>query len=76
MDWRDSLGKRHRDVVEGNRDDAKQRLSEILKEEGQVTETKQTKTRRLMLSSSKLDWSVQPVMYDSTNVLVPLAVRT
>jgi len=42
VDWRDTSGKRHRDTVEGNRDDAKRRLSEVLKDEGQVTETKQT----------------------------------
>ena len=42
VDWRDASGKRHRDTVKGNRDDAKQRLSEVLKDGSQVVETKQT----------------------------------
>jgi len=42
VDWRDALGKRHRDAVEGNRDDAKKRLAEVLKGEGQTVETKKT----------------------------------
>jgi len=42
VDWRDALGKRHRDAVEGTRDDAKKRLAEVLKGEGQTVETKKT----------------------------------
>ena len=42
VDYRDALGKRHRDTIDGNRDDAKRRLSEVLKDGGQVMETKQT----------------------------------
>jgi len=42
VDWRDALGKRHRDAVEGNRDDAKKRLAEVLKGEGLTVETKKT----------------------------------
>ena len=42
VDYRDTSGKRYRETIDGNRDDAKQRLSEVLKDEGQVTETKQT----------------------------------
>ena len=42
MDYRDALGKRRRETVEGNRDDAKKRLAEVLKGEGRVIETKRT----------------------------------
>jgi len=42
VDYRDTSGKRIRETIDGNRDDAKQKLSEVLKDEGQVTETKQT----------------------------------
>jgi len=42
VDYRDASGKRFRESVDGNRDDAKLKLGEILKDEGQVVETKQT----------------------------------
>jgi integrase len=42
VDYRDALGRRHRETVEGNRDDANKRLAEILKGEGRVIETKRT----------------------------------
>jgi len=42
VDYRDASGKRYRETIAGNRDDAKQKLSEVLKDEGQVTETKKT----------------------------------
>jgi len=42
VDYRDASGKRFRETIDGNRDDAKQKLSEVLKDEGQVTDTKKT----------------------------------
>jgi integrase len=42
VDYRDALGRRRRETVEGNRDDANKRLAEILKGEGRVIETKRT----------------------------------
>ncbi len=42
VDYRDTSGKRIRETIDGNRDDAKQKLAEVLKDEGQVTETNKT----------------------------------
>jgi hypothetical protein len=42
VDYRDALGRRRRETVKGNRDDANKRLAEILKGEGRVIETKRT----------------------------------
>ena len=42
MDYRDGFGRRRRETVQGNRDDANKHLAEILKGEGRVIETKRT----------------------------------
>ncbi len=42
VDYRDASGKRRRQTIKGNRDDAKERLSQVLKDEDRVEEAKQT----------------------------------